>query len=208
MSRCGTHGGYRSGCRCTDCKAAANRYEQQRRLDRYRGQVRYLSPVGTCRRIRALARLGWTTQLIGEAMGGVDKRHVSRFMDGTAQYVTVATEKAARRAYDQLSMKLGPSPRARLLAEKKGWPPPLAWDDDTIDDPAATPYVGTDRYGVDVDDIVWLIRCGGTWDSISARLGVTKDAVEKSLRRHGRTDVILELARGGSQNQWTGEVAS
>jgi DNA-directed RNA polymerase specialized sigma24 family protein len=28
------------------------------------------------------------------------------------------------------------------MAKAKGWPGPLAWDDDTIDDPAARPHIG------------------------------------------------------------------
>jgi hypothetical protein len=38
-------------------------------------------------------------------------------------------------------MKAGTSWKTRKLAEAEGWAPPLAWDDDTIDDPQAMPQL-------------------------------------------------------------------
>ncbi|MGO5480449.1 hypothetical protein ACTQVS_09920, partial [Anaerovoracaceae bacterium HCP3S3_H6] len=38
-------------------------------------------------------------------------------------------------------LSTGPqSTRVRNYAERQGWAPPAAWDDDTIDDPTATPH--------------------------------------------------------------------
>ena len=49
-----------------------------------------------------------------------------------------------------------------------------------------------------VDDIAWLIAAGGTWDSVTARCGVTRDAIDVACRRAGRLDLIdrLTLATG------------
>lgn len=162
--------------------------------------------IGARRRVEALVAMGYSQRWICEQIGVKDGNLRPTFF--TKKRCVARHWIAVRDLYDAYAMKPGPSDRARRLAKKNGYAPPLAWDDDAIDDPHARPHTGTDPYGADVDDIVWLVRCGGTWDSISARLGIGRDAIDKSLRRAGRTDVIAELARGGSRNQWNGEVAS
>ena len=200
----GTTAEYRNGCRCDQCRAANTKYNKIRCLEIARGGRRTQPAIGTQRRIRALVRIGWSQALIADACGWATEQSITELM--RRDVVNTTTAKRVAKVYDALSMRIGPSGRSRRRAERKGWAPPLAWDD--IDDPAATPYTGTDPHGTDVDDIVWLIRCGGTWDSISARLGIGRDGIDRALRRAGRLDMIAELARGGSRNQWNGEVAS
>lgn len=53
--------------------------------------------------------------------------------------VTPETEALVRALYDDLWDKPGPEPRAVQWAKKYGYAPPMAWDEDTIGDPDATP---------------------------------------------------------------------
>ncbi|WP_329123945.1 hypothetical protein [Streptomyces sp. NBC_01353] len=51
----------------------------------------------------------------------------------------MAADDGIRAAYEALSMRTGTSAKTRLRAQRSGWAPPLAWDDDTIDDPHGVP---------------------------------------------------------------------
>lgn len=68
-----------------------------------------------------------------------------------AQYLVTRIDVAerVRTLYDQIwnvpppsgtQYERSASKRARTLANRNGWPPPLAWDDDEIDDPTMGPH--------------------------------------------------------------------
>lgn len=137
------------GCRCEDCR-------QQRREDAYwrfhmgragKPTTDLVDATGTHRRIQALVALGWSAKYLSERLGHTPgwAGHVLE-----ARRVTPETADAVQRIYDELSMRV-PNPRDRYekqavsltlrVARMRGWVPPLAWDDETIDDPAATPHV-------------------------------------------------------------------
>ena len=97
------------------------------------------------RRLRALARLGWSVQSIADRYD-VDRQRLDRAIHGLD--VLVATDQLVRRIYDDLWDNPAPetshrerisASRTRRHAETQGWAPPLAWDDDNIDLPGATP---------------------------------------------------------------------
>lgn len=113
--------------------------------------LRRIAAAGTVRRLRALMRLGWNLDRLG-ALLGVTAATVSAIL--THQYVTAATARRVAHLYDELSMTQGPSTRGALLAARAGYPPPLAWDDDTIDDPTATPWAEQSNPVADVDEVV------------------------------------------------------
>lgn len=121
------------------------------RKRRYLGLVpKPISPVGTMRRVQALYALGWTCPEIGERLG-VSAARVGHIMNGLYARVTPETDARVRAVYDELSMTVpvdkpmvrrGDCPiheRGRNDARRRGYAPPLAWDDETIDDPAAKP---------------------------------------------------------------------
>lgn len=97
-----------------------------------------IDATGTVRRVRALVAMGHTQQTLSEEIGCAFT-YISTLAYGRRPTVTVALAKAVQRAYDKLSMKVGPSVRARLKAQRLGWHGPLVWDDDSIDDPRAVP---------------------------------------------------------------------
>lgn len=147
----------------------AERARRARQAAVYR-KVRYLSgpkcvdSTGTVRRMRALGAIGWDHARLGEMLG-LSKSRMSQLASGRCPLVRRETVAAVCDLYDALSMTPGPSQKAREMAAAQGWVPPLAWDDDEIDDPKARPHAKpTARRGVDeavVDRVLageWRLR--------------------------------------------------
>jgi hypothetical protein len=147
--------------------------------------------VGTHRRVRALQRLGWTTRLIAADCGVPHQT-----LTGTGPKVRKHHADAVAAAYDRLCMRPGPSSRTRRLAARAGWPPPLAWDDDQLDDPAATPTGHLPATGVhlDLDELMHLAHGGESIARAVARCGVSVSAAERMAQRQHRVDVLAALA--------------
>ncbi len=117
----------------------------------------------------------------------------------TREHVRTGTAKAVQNLYDQLWNRppAAADHRARIsasgarrYAEAHGWPPPLAWDDELIDDPAAGPAPGWRRRdgrlrrSADIaEDAAELQRQGFSRRQVAARLGVTRAALEKAISR-------------------------
>lgn len=152
--RHGTMPGFSAGCRCRPCRDARNTYERRRRKLRQVLGVRYaIDATGTQRRIQALMALGWRAVDIATECGWVTGEAVHELLKRRS-YVERTTAATVRAAYDRLSMTPGPSSLTRRRAARNGWPPPLAWDDDGLDDPDAQPYVGgVDNELEEVDEV-------------------------------------------------------
>lgn len=150
-------------CRCDDARLAHARDEKRRRWEKMQGRPRRVDSTGTVRRLRALMRLGHRAIEIGELLGVSDEAVLQITRRPT---VYRSTAERVRAVYDQLSMTLGGSDETRRRAERQGWPPPLSWDDDTIDDPAARP-VGVAGHPV-VDEVaIARFLAGDTTVSLS-----------------------------------------
>ncbi len=136
----GTPARYSAGCRCAPCSAATARRQSRYRLDVLTGNPHMLNAVGTRRRIQALSAIGWTYGDLAERLG-VTRSAVHHLTDERPR-IEATTARRITALYDRLSMTPGPSAITRARALAAGWPPPLAWDDDTIDDPTAKPSLG------------------------------------------------------------------
>lgn len=110
-----------------------------------------VSASGTRRRLQALAAVGWSSTELAKLLGK-DPRVVARTQ--YAETVTGRTARTVRDLYERLWDQAPPestatekmsASRARTRAQRRGWVPPLAWDDETIDDPAARPNTLDDR---------------------------------------------------------------
>lgn len=107
----------------------------------------YIDATGTVRRVRALTARGHTLRVIADSAGS----HASRIQVVAEGHPCVRRflAEGVAAAYKQLSQQQGTSTRSRNRAAALGWAPPAAWDDDTIDDPAARPewtgFCGTDH---------------------------------------------------------------
>lgn len=103
-----------------------------------------ISGTGTTRRLQALVAMGWPVQQLAEQMGW---RPSNLRVLITAAAVTVKTARLVLPVYERLwradPLAYGASPdgvtHAKDRAERERWAPVGAWDDDTIDDPAAFP---------------------------------------------------------------------
>jgi hypothetical protein len=101
--------------------------------------------TGTRRRLQALVAVGWSGAELMRRIGivGTDFPKIL----GREQ-ILARTERKIRALYDQVWDVPPPAStrweratltRALAFAANRGWAPPMAWDDDTIDDPATQP---------------------------------------------------------------------
>lgn len=109
------------------------------------GATVVVDSTGTRRRLQALMLLGWSIQRIA-ATRGTGRQRLDHALVGRDVYASTA--RAVSAAYEALWDQTPPqdttgdriaAARARNRARAAGWAPPMAWDDDTIDDPTATP---------------------------------------------------------------------
>ncbi|MFD8516516.1 hypothetical protein ACFV27_36930 [Streptomyces antimycoticus] len=170
--------------------------------------------LGAMRRIRALYALGHFNRDIAAA-AGVSKDAVCALAAGQWKTLKVQHDAGIRRAYDQLSMSVGESWKTRRLAERQGWAPPLAWDDETIDDPKARPRRGKrSTAGVDeaaamrvlegerlqlnpetrTEAVLIGMRRGLSYEYVARALGVEVDSVKQSWERSKRKARAAGLA--------------
>jgi hypothetical protein len=83
-------------------------------------------------------------------------------------------------------MRPGISARAKGIARKYGWVSPLAWDDDNIDDPAATPNLGEPSPRGSsplLENADWLLAAGCSLHETARRLGVSPHSIERARYR-------------------------
>lgn len=144
---------------------------------------------GTQRRLRALIALGWTARHLTRTLH-MSTRTMGLLTADTGTAVRASTRTAVAALYDDLALTI-PAPSrsttvAKRIARRNGWVPPLAWDDDTIDDPQATPDLGQQ-----VDEPAWqrvLEDYQDTWDAhvgnipaAAQRLGVSERDLVRNL---------------------------
>ena len=211
----GTYSGYNHyRCRCQPCLDAGHAYTKRLRWRHehgiYTGHPRKTTPprkvpaVGTIRRLQALVATGWSQSAIA-ARAGVTFQAINYLIRKDVEasiYRSTADQVTA--LYEQMWRGPGtPKDRwdaggqrlARKFAEGRGWAPPLAWDDETIDDPAATPSGGLvggwkDKAGALIDDLTELLEQGVSPIETARRLGYTRvESLARRLERNGRGDL-------------------
>jgi len=202
------HGTTGKGCRCAECNAANLAY--RRRRDRMIAYGRWPGrdpAAGTQRRIQALMRNGWSLPLLAGRVGC--SRQVLRLILHRSERVTPATAAAVRALYDDLWDQEPPRgerrqresvTKTRKYAADRGWPPPLAWDDDAIDDPAAGPEPGWERrdgvrrWGVLAEDVAFLLAAGEEPEWVAERLGVLPKTLGTVLMRERKREEAADAA--------------
>lgn len=97
-----------------------------------------VSSLGAVRRVRALYVLGHFNHAIA-AEAGISRDAVCMLASGKWPTIKVGVDDGVRAAYDRMSMSTGTSGKTRAWAKRHGWAPPLAWDEDAIDDPNGFP---------------------------------------------------------------------
>jgi hypothetical protein len=155
---------------------------------------------GSTRRLQALTAIGWDTDTLATELGWTTSQLHRALSAGqtpphTRHHITAL--------YDLLSMTPGPSTTARQHAQQHGWPPPLAWDDEHLDNPDATPAPGwqpttkrqpfTDRYQE------WR-TLGYTDLEILHRFNIRPDTLATMLHRAG-LPVSPQLSEASHQHK-------
>lgn len=145
----GTNSCYGSGCREPECRKAHTEASAQFRRAKAYGiwQPSAVDITGTRRRVEALATLGWSMRHLSSRLGWHPDRLSVMFTNQTS--VSRANAQRIAALFDELCMSFPPernkgervsASRARALARRRGYAPPLAWDD--IDDPDEQPQTG------------------------------------------------------------------
>lgn len=165
----------------------------------------HIDNTGTRRRIEALMLAGWSQMHIAQALD-VSRQRVHTYRTGSK--VTAATARTVRDLHHQWWDKPGPEVRATNLARRRGYVPTAVWDD--IDDPNETPDTGAaTQPGATAENIAWLLRHDpeATPRQLAHRLGITKDGIDRALRRNGRRDLIKQLTRNAENTNPRGKTA-
>ena len=188
-------------CRCTRCREANAAWQAHReRMIAYGRWDGWTDAAGTKRRLQALMWNGWSLGLLSTRLGC--SRQVLRRKLHFTSHATASTAAQVRALYDELWDQAPPegtqpekraATMARRQARERGYVPALAWDDDTIDDPDATPADGWERrdvrrYGTLADEAAELIQFGVEPWRAAERLGVTQKTLEKTLARKAQED--------------------
>lgn len=131
--------------------------------------------TGARRRLQALGALGWSCMEIARRYDGhfVSLANIAR---GAQSQVGPRLHRLIVTAYDDLAMQPGPHHRTRLDAARKGWAPPLAWDD--IDDPAAEPALSPT-----VDESAYLDEVAIARAMTGRPVRLTRDERREAVRR-------------------------
>lgn len=156
--------------------------------------------TGTRRRLQALIYLGWSQNRLADHLN-VERSNLGQMLRSDAK-VRCGTARAVRSLYDELWDQAPPesghrerisASRARNYARQNGWAPPMAWDDDHIEDPAAVADLGakTWKQTAVAENAAELIDGQGyTVEQAAERLGVTRSYIEHARRRVAQDDEV------------------
>lgn len=96
----------------------------------------YVPDLGAVRRLQALLCMGWRYKDLDSRLGFP----ASKVQEGSG-WISQYKHEAVVRLYEELWDKRGPASQGYInKLRRRGWVPPLAWDEGAIDDPAAEAY--------------------------------------------------------------------
>lgn len=180
-TRHGTPNAYRNHrCRCSDAAQALAHHKKLLAAGLVASGL--VNSIGVIRRRQALGAIGYSLTDLAPHFRVTSSALNCQVTQGSTVYRS--THEQWCRVYDLLSMTPGPNDLARALAKRRGWVPPLGWDDDTIDDPAAAPDLGDQRARTTTDlaeEVRFLRGFGMTNPVIAQRLGVSESWIRQLL---------------------------
>jgi hypothetical protein len=140
--------------------------------------------TGTRRRLQALMAIGYSQSWLCEQIRDSKWGNHTLWTDRHDQ-VTAAIAARVVELFDSLQLVPGPSDRARLWAARNGWPAPFDWDEEDIDDPAATPKLTGESPVTFLERYEELVDLGYHDHQIADRLGIQLQSLERSMYRVG-----------------------
>ncbi|MGW7597291.1 hypothetical protein [Streptomyces antimycoticus] len=158
----------------------------------------YVDATGTVRRIQALIADGWPMTHLAEPLGlytkyvwqllkRADTDSNVQVLATTARRVTEAHEKLRHQRPTQKGVPRRAVAQARRLAAQRRWAPTSYWAEyaDVIDDPDFAPEYKATRGELLATEARWFMDTAGlTHDETADRLGVTRDHLQQTLKRH------------------------
>jgi len=189
-----------AGCRCRD--ALYDHWLASHKCPFRPEQRRSFVPaIGTQRRLRALARIGWTTSAIADR-AGMSPARVGAWQSGRHRQISRASAARIAEVYEKLSGTPGPSRRVREYAARHGWVAPLMWEDLDIDNPEVQPHRDAPdphpHAKIIEEDLRHLLGYGMTVERVAQHLGVQAPSLRTYLYRNRHQlqipDRLLEVA--------------
>lgn len=164
------------------CKSHYTMAYKRRRYLLGKNSVRVAS-IGVTRRLRALVAIGYSMAYLSRELH-ISSSYISRLATGHRSRVNPDTAAKVGALYDRLSMVPGPSQAARTKAIRMGWAPPLAWDDDEIDDWLAAPHPGEQQRVGFVERFMEMRELGYSDLLIARRWNMKPASLLRQLNRH------------------------
>lgn len=164
------------------------------------GLIEAATPVGAQRRVRALMARGWPVGEIARRTG-IDVTDLESLL--TRRVATPDQVQLVALAYELLWDQLPPldtparqdeADAALERARRCRWAPPMAWDDDALDDPAGRPAPNwrrsrsSQRRSADLAEDARFVREHGGYRrastaEVARRLGVSRDRLYQACQR-------------------------
>ena len=140
---------------------------------------REVDATGSMRRIQALVAIGWSLAQQAPRLGFY-VTDLGLIANGRRQRVRATTAEAIACGYRYWARVPGPGVRARNEARRRGWAGPAAWDETTIDDPAAAPDIDQPEPELNRNElaelrrqeVIHLAEFNVSPEEIAARLGI------------------------------------
>lgn len=209
--RHGSVSGYKyHACRCEQCRSASVRYEKGRRWLVHQGLNPSIPAHGFKRRVHALMAIGWTQRDIAKGLGIATGNLSAKLrLNDTVRRATHEAMCALYEANCMTTLDGMVNRRTAQIAAKRGWAPPLAWDD--IDDPDETPNLGAAtadhatarrihtpevwaEFTADrIEDLEFLADAGVSIEEAARRIDSTVDGLETWLKRQSRSDLFRRM---------------
>lgn len=155
----------------------------------------FVPRIGATRRVQALMVMGYRYQDLTKMLGF----NVGVTICQPGEFMSRKKHEAIAELYNKIWNIPGPATAtSRVRIAKAGYAPPLAWDEETIDDPAAQPNLGQKlkRCETIADDVEFLAKTGADRDEIGQRLGRPWETIERQLHRIKRSDIIAMVKTG------------
>ncbi|ABD58068.1 hypothetical protein P755_gp096 [Mycobacterium phage Quink] len=159
--------------------------------DKGKSQV---ASLGTVRRLQSLRRLGYSIKDLADRVGLTRAALDAILGQPDRKWVNQSTAEAVKKVFAELQATPPPETattrRAAEVAKERGWPLPLAWDEDAIDDPSAEPHDverrKTDWYQeyLDIKENLGIT----TQSQIARRMGIREEALYQRLKRLKQTE--------------------
>lgn len=143
-----------------------------------------VASLGTVRRLRALVAVGHLPAALAASLN-LPRDVVDDVLGGARASVSAGTARSAATLFGRLQMTAGASPQARRYATDRGWAPPLAWDEDRLDDATARPDFGSRKRPGFLEVYTEYRSLGFTDLRIAEHMGVQPGSLLRQLIRYG-----------------------